>query len=228
MKSLFILLLIIVPIFAAPTVVCSDKARYDGEKIILEGHVHVEHEMGELFAAFATLIRDENKTTKLDFPWIKLEKEVRFCLQKERELTCLFASCDYTQKKAFIEGGLCYSDQHGKLYAKRAVIDYVDDENGLRPTKVTLLGEVQMKSSKRAQYALADQVDYYPDQELMVMTAKNRVLFYDSERNMELAAREVRAKRDDDGHESVQGIGHVRFVFSADELNRLRSIDAKN
>ena len=85
-----------------------------------------------------------------------------------------------------------------------------------------------MKNRERPQYALADHVEYFPDEELLVMTAKNRVLFYDEERGMELVAYEVRAKRDEDGKESVQGVGDVRFLFEADELEKLRGIDAKN
>ncbi|MCH9635727.1 MAG: hypothetical protein S4CHLAM81_09480 [Chlamydiales bacterium] len=221
----FFPLLLTLPLFANPTVISSDAARYDGQTIILKGSVHVEHEMGELFAAHATLMRDEDKQSKLDFPWIKLEGDVRFCLPKERTLQCRFARCDAIEKKAYIEGGLHYSDSHGELFAHRGIIDY-SDEDKLRPTKVTLLGQVQM--SQEQQTALADEVEYFPDDELLIMTAKNNVLFYDHERGFELAAKEVRAKRDEEGQESVQGVGDVRFVFSAEELEKMRGVHAKN
>ena len=219
MKWLFLFLCF--PLFADATIVRSDNARYDGEYIILKGHVHVEHEMGELFAERATLTKDEEKQSKFDFPWIRLEKNVRFHLVQNRKLFCSTASCDYLEKKAFVEGGLHYSDEHGEIYAKSGIIDYVDDEK-LRPVKVTLIGDVQIVNGKKEQYALADKVEYFPDLELMVLTAEKHVLFYDKERGMELAAKEVRAKRDDEGQESVQGMGDVRFTFGAGEFEKLQ------
>ncbi len=217
------LFLLIMPLCADATVVRSDAAHYDGATIVLKGHVHVEHEMGELFAERATLTKDEKKQTKLDFPWITLEKDVRFQLLKGRKLLCDTASCDYIEKRAFVEGGLHYSDEHGEIYASRGVIDYVEEAGKLKPTQVTLMGDVQMVNLKRAHYALADRVEYFPDSELMILTASKRVLFYDKERGMELSAKEVHAKRDEDKRESVQGIGDVRFLFGVGEFEKLQS-----
>jgi len=218
----WLVLLVCVPLFGDPTVVSSDAARYDGEHIILRGHVHVEHEMGELFADRVTLTKDEEKQTKLDFPWIKLEDDVRFVLVEGRKLICANASCDYIKKQAYVEGGLHYSDQHGEIYARSGIIDYIEEDKKLKPTRVTLEGEVQMVNQKRAQYALADRVEYFPEKELMVMTAQKSVLFYDKERGMELSAKEVRARRDADGQDTVQGVGNVRFLFGAGEFEKLQ------
>jgi len=83
------------PLCANPTVVRSDSAHYNGTLLTLRGHVYVQHEMGEIHAAQASLKRDAEKSTKLDFPWIRLEEGVRLQLPKERELLCHSIFCDY-------------------------------------------------------------------------------------------------------------------------------------
>lgn len=219
-------LLLFSPLWAEPTSVESEAAHYDGSTITLKGHVHVQNEMGELFAEKAILTKDEEKRTSVDFPWIELVHSVHFLLKKGQQLDCSRAWLDYTKKTSLIQGDpqLHFFDEHGEVFANSGIIDYVEDGKKLKPTKVTLVGDVKMVNEEKGQYALADTVEYFPDDEFMILKAdpQKRVLFYDKKRSVELAAKEVHAKRDEEKRESVQGIGNVRFLFGAEELDKLQ------
>ncbi|MCP5469057.1 MAG: hypothetical protein H7A36_00935 [Chlamydiales bacterium] len=218
---ILLLLLFCSSLFAQQTSVESDDAHYNGSVITLTGKVHVENEMGELFADVAILTKDEAKTTRIDFPWIELKQNVRFDLEQGRHLLCDHAFLDYTKKTSLIVGSQAhYSDDHGEVFANRAVIDYEEDGKQLRPTKVTLYDDVRMVNREKEQYALADTVEYFPAEERMILKGEC-VLFYDKERSVELSAKEVHAKRDEEKRESVRGIGNVRFLFGASEMDKL-------
>ncbi|MFN0065537.1 MAG: hypothetical protein ACKVOH_04790 [Chlamydiales bacterium] len=219
------LLLICTTLFASETMVESDNARYDGNQITLKGHVVVENDMGRLSAGSAILLRDTEKSTDIDFPWIELYNDVYFLLLEGRQLKCDKAYLDHTKQQAKLVGNplLHYFDGLGEVYANTALVDYAKVNGKLQATKVTLIGGVQMANSKNDQYALAEEVEYYPQEELMWLRGhKERVLFYDRKKQVELSARVVRAQRDVDKRESVEGVGDVRFLFGAEELKKLK------
>lgn len=217
---------------AQETVVESDEAHYNGELITLTGNVSVQNAMGRVTAKLAILKKDEEQQTKIDFPWIELQQNVCLTLPQGGILQCDSLFFDYTQMTSFFVGApeLVYTDTFGEIHASKAKIDYKEVQGTLEATKVTLyenvrlvnLGSVEKPAS---QYALADEVCYYPQEQLTILEGKNsRVLFYDQLRDMQLSARSVRAQKDPvTKNETVQGIGDVRFVFGPEELEKIKT-----
>jgi len=216
---------------AFETVVESDEVHYNGEWITLTGHVAVENTMGRVTAETATLKKDAQKTTKIDFPWIELKHAVCLTLADGGLLQCDSVFLDYTQMTSFFYGKpqVTYKGTLGEIYADRAQVDYQEIEGKLEATKVTLFDNVRLvnmgsEEKPAFQYALADEVYYFPQEQVTVLESKqSKVLFYDKLRDMQLSARTVRAHRDPVTHkESVQGVGDVRFVFGPEELEKIK------
>lgn len=230
-KVLLLLLCFTWPLVAFETVVESDAVHYDGEWITLSGNVSVENSMGRITAERALLKKDAQKTTKIDFPWIELEHTVHLTLSDGSLLQCDLVSLDYTQMTSFFYGNpqVSYKSALGEVYADRAQVDYREVEGRLEATKVTLFDHVRlvnMGNEKKPafQYALADEMTYYPPEQLAILESKDSpVLFYDKLRDMQLSARTVRASQDPTTKkESVQGVGDVRFVFGPEELEKIK------
>lgn len=230
-RFLFFLFLFTATLNAYETVIESDEAYYDGELITLNGHVAIENAMGKVSAEKALLHKDEERVTKIDFPWIELKHNVSLTLADGGVLKCETLFLDYTEKTSLFVGNpqVIYRDEIGEVYADRARVDYIEIEGSLEVVKITLYDNVRLinlGSPERPalQYALADEVAYYPEEQVMVLEGKKaRVLFHDKLRDMQLSARQVRAQRDPKTQkESVQGIGDVRFLFGPDELEKIK------
>ena len=75
MKSTLLLLAFLSPLIAEipSSDVSSDAATFDGDAIVLSGHVQVDHNLGTLKAQRATL---NKKETSLEFSTIELEDKV--------------------------------------------------------------------------------------------------------------------------------------------------------
>jgi hypothetical protein len=231
-RALWLLLLMITfRLSAFETVVESDEVHYNGELITLTGNVSVENEIGRVTAKIAILKKDEDKQTKIEFPWIELKDSVVLKLARGGTLCCDSLFLDYTKMTSFFYGNpqITYLDEMGEIYADHAQIDYREVEGTLEATKITLLDNVRLINLGRegkpaSQYALADVVYYFPQEELMIFEGKKtKVLFYDKERDMQLSAHTVHAKRDPlTKKESIQGLGDVRFVFGPEELDKIK------
>ncbi len=227
MKKWLWILLLPLAIYAEETVVESNEAHYNGHMITLTGNVIVENAMGRVTAEKAVLTRDEAGSTRIDFPWIELIQAVTLTLPNGNHLNCDRVFLDYTKMTSHFTGSpqVAYSDERGEVWADEAFVDYVETEGSIKPTKVRLVDNVKLVYSESNQYALADLVVYYPDEQLTVLEGKDgkRVLFFDRERDMQLSARQVRASRNPEtGKDSVKGVGDVRFVFGQDELSKIK------
>lgn len=209
------------------TVVESNEAHYNGRMITLTGRVSVENAMGKVTAEKAVLTRDESGSTKIDFPWIELTCAVTLTLPDGNHLNCDHVFLDYTKMTSHFTGSpqIAYFDERGEVWADEAFIDYIEVEGSIKPTKVRLVDNVQLMYVENDQYALADLVTYYPDEQLMILEGKEnmRVLFFDKQRNMQLSAHTVRALRNPETNkDSIKGVGDVRFVFRQEELSKLK------
>lgn len=230
----YLLLLLILYQFsvnAYETSIEANEAHYDGAWISLTGSVIIENTVGKITATQATLKRDTEKQTTIDFPWIELKEAVCLTLHAGGVLNCESLVVDYTKMTSFLSGNpqVTYTDSIGAVYADRAQVDYQEIDGSLQATKVTLFDNVHLINLGTAenpayQYALADVVFYYPQEKLMVLEGHtSRVLFFDKLRDMQLSAPSVRAQRDPVTHkESVQGVGAVRFIFGPEELERIK------
>lgn len=206
------------------TVVESDEVYYNGEIITLIGHVMVENVMGQVRAEKAVLTRDEKASTKIDFPWIELSQAVTLILSNGGEVACDHVFLDHMKMTSHLQGKVCYMDTIGQVRADEAFVDYTEVDDSIQPTQVRLLKNVQLINLETDQYALADLVTYYPDEQLMILEGKeHRVLFFDKKNDMQISAFKVRVMRNlITKKESVQGVGDVRFVFGQDEMNKLK------
>jgi hypothetical protein len=101
---LWILVFLPFHLVAFETFVESDEVHYNGETITLIGKVVVENAMGKVTAQQALLKKDEEKKTKIDFPWIELKNQVTLTLAKGGVLKCESVFLDYTQMTSFFYG----------------------------------------------------------------------------------------------------------------------------
>lgn len=217
------------------TTVESDQAHYDGKIVLLTGQVLVENSLGKIIAQTAQLKRDEHGISKIDFPFIELNENVSAQLYNGSILHCHHVSINYDSLSGIFYGNdttqVHYCDDMGEIYANQAQISYAYINGEYKPVKITLIDQVQlinhMKAQEKSQrqYALADRVEYFFDQEEMILQANEgkRVLFFDPVKDMQLAARLVKGHRNyQTGNQAIQGIGDVRLTFKQDELDKLK------
>lgn len=209
----------------------AQSVHYDGEIILLSQEVLVENSMGKITAEKAILKKDHEGITKIDFPWVELTGGVVVTLPDGALLTCEQIFLDYTEMHAILTGKpyIVYTDQGKKVYASKSRIDYLEENGKIQLAKVTLIDNVQMENhgsekDPADQYALADLVTYFPKTNLMIFEGnKNRVLFFDTIRKMELSASSIHATRDvETNKERIQGKGDVRFLFCMEEAEKLK------
>ncbi len=213
------------------TTILADRALYEGNKIILIGHVDIANYMGKVQAEKATLYRDEEKKTDIDFPYVELENDVTAFLSNESFLLCHKVYIDAIALSSDFEGEkqITYCDLRGELLAEHGHVDYQKGEEGIVPEKIILTGNVKMRSTreKGISKALADRVEISPQEKKMVFFGEP-VLFYDEGNTFQLSAKRVEAQQDlITGKERIVGFGEVRFTFADDELEKLKKAFAK-
>lgn len=216
-------------LFADTTTVKSDCAFFDGDIITLTGNVQVTSENYQIYSKQASLLRDEKKQSRFDFPWMELSEGVKASFYGKYFLECDKVNVDYIAHTLVFtsKGKIFFHDEKSKLYAERAEVDYIEEQSGFRLAKITLLGDVELFSSNEKdnteQYALADHVECYPKEEVIFLRAsqEKRVLFFDKTREITMSADSVRATRNE-GKEIIEGLGDVRFVFKEEELEKIK------
>lgn len=109
-----------------------------------------------------------------------------------------------------------------KLMADRGMMKYAE----LRPSQLSLEGNVRL-SDKALRCATADSLDYMPETQTVILRANpgKKVLFWDSEKQMTISAREVHITHDSETkEENVKGIGKVQFSFTSAESQELQKL----
>lgn len=81
----------------------SEEAVYDGKRLLLSGHVFLEHDLGKLYADKIVMTPSENDK-KHRFAVFDLEKDVKIVLQEGGELTGGRAHLDYTASTGRVFG----------------------------------------------------------------------------------------------------------------------------
>jgi hypothetical protein len=210
------------------TTISADEVEYDGTKVLLNGKVTLTNVMGVVKAKHAILQRDLLGTCKIDFPYLELFENVEATFSNQGTLFCEKVVCNYFTLKSHFTGTkeLHYTDERGEIFAVEGIVEYAEIDNSIEPLKITLKGNVRLiHKAPASQYALADILEYYPKEEIIVLKGQEggRVLFFDRAKGMQMSALEVRAKRGDTkGKEAIQGIGDVCFLFKEEELNKLK------
>ncbi len=226
-KWLILLFTLPLRLCAAQTNVSSDAFIYNGDWVTLSGNVMVENAMGKIQARCATLKKDPEGQSSIDFPWIELKNEVSLELSRGGILRCESVFLDWVEKTSILHGNpqMSFTGAFGEICAEQAKIDYREANGSIEPTKVTLLNNVRFVNAEtNPQYALADIAYYYPEEKRLVMEGKEApVLFYDPSRGLQLAARTLYAQKDPvTKKEKIQGVGAVRFTFGPEELEKIK------
>lgn len=92
----------------------------------------------------------------------------------------------------------------------------------MQATKITLEGNVRMVNGEQTQFAMADHVEYFPNEKTMIFTSDSRVYFYDKQKQIQLSAKKVRATRGEE--DEIEGYGDVRFIFGQEEIEQLKRL----
>lgn len=229
------LLLVLVPlvVFAedVATTVASENAHFNGESITLAGGVKIFNESYEIRSKHAVFIKDEKHLSALEFPWIELSDDVSASFYQKYFLQCCHVYLDYLQKTILFLGEgkrVYFQDEENELYADKALVDYEEENEKFVLKKITLTGNIEMRvldnEEKKEQYACADIVECFPEEESVILkgTNNNRVLFFDKGRGVTISAEMVKAQKKE-GKEVVEGMGDVRFVFKDDEIEKLKN-----
>lgn len=132
------------------------------------------------------------------------------------------------ERQVYLEGLL------GEVYADKAVLKYKWEKERMIPEKLTLENHICLKnrfsghlqeSGSILHYALADQVEYFPEKQEMLLSSQgeNRVLFFDKVNHVQMSAASLKVQRDPlTNKDSIQGIGDVRFTFMEKELKEFK------
>lgn len=227
-NSFCYLFLLFAPLVAAEPSFEATDAHYDGERILLSGHVVLTHEMGRVTAQTAVLKQDHSGETAYDFPTVRLEGEVVFTLAQGGTIRCDHVILDRRQMCATLIGApqVYFSDKMGNVAADRVIIMYKEQEEKLAISHLRLQRSVALRSadSPSSQYALADELDYDPETDSLELKGfQNRVLFFDTQKQIQISTKTLHAqKKEQSGRWSVQGKGDVRFVFGEEELTKIK------
>lgn len=130
-----------------PGAVSSTNAAYDGNALLLTGHVVLDHGLGKMTAEEASLQRQE---IGKDFPFsvIALRKDVRLALKNSAELLCERADLDFNALTGVLhakeEGKVVYSDTYKK---KKETLPFT-----LAGRRIELLFAKQGEEGKKSEY----------------------------------------------------------------------------
>lgn len=128
------------------------------------------------------------------------------------------------------EDQLYYEEGQIAVYADRGMIDYAMQDQKLRPSSITLKGNIRVLSNNAAEaprFGLADWITYSPTTRTFILSANpgSRVLFLDGKENLRISAQEIHLTQDGNHQtESVKGVGNVQFSFNADEEALLQKV----
>jgi len=127
----------------------SSDASYDGNTLLLTGHVVLDHGLGKMMAEEASLQRQE-AGKEFPFSLIQLRKEVLLALKNSAQISCGSADLDFTALKGILqasdEAPVVYSDQIKKKKGAGTVPLH------MRGRQVELLFAKENADSKKAEY----------------------------------------------------------------------------
>jgi hypothetical protein len=123
-----------------------------------------------------------------------------------------------------------YEEKEIGIFADSASLEYSVAGNTLQPLSLALKGNVRLFSHDTTQplrCGLADRLNYSLTTHTLILAAHpgRKVLFWDEAQGMRLSAHEVHITVDSTtGKQSVKGVGHVQFAFTAEEQSKLHQL----
>jgi hypothetical protein len=164
MKNTLLLLAFLSPLLAEIPCsdISSDQAHYDGDALVLKGHVQVEHELGVLKADEAILNKGESA---LEFSTIQLEDQVSIFFEKEGNLFSEKAFFDLQTLTGNISSKdypVIYKGKDYDLFCKKMDLALKKEENRYILENLTANQDVQIES--RTGFIInCDQASYKED-----------------------------------------------------------------
>ncbi len=232
-KRAFLPLLLSQSLFGAIRVT-SEKAHYSDEQkgagartLILEGKVRIEDGQATLSGQKAILeaaARDDVK--EIPFSTMSLEGQVELVFVKEGkrfEARADLLEGDLKSGRFVFRGihsPLSLQSDSTTVLARWGELFCEEREGGFELKALHLYEEIRIERSVQGmQYALADRLDYFPEEDqLMLVSQAAPVLFVDEAKGVTISASKIIAKS---GGERIEGVGQVQFTFKEDEIKRI-------
>lgn len=226
---------------------------FSQDLLVLQGNAVVDHsDMGTFKSDREVRIYYSGGNGKKQLRAIESDGRSVICHQDVDKQDCHWLICngnmrvDHHKMEVLLQspidpqGNTCagkqvfYYDNLGEVQADKATIYYQNIGEKLAVSRLTLEGNVYivdhkgMKAdggeNKPLHYALADFVEYTPNNRQMYLGSRNgrRVLFYDKINQLQVSAPALRITRDQQTKkEAIKGFGDVRFNFLNAELEQL-------
>jgi|JI10StandDraft_1071094.scaffolds.fasta_scaffold02736_17 hypothetical protein len=234
MKNTLLLLTFLTPLVAdIPSIdLSSDEAYYDGDTLVLSGHVQLDHDFGTLLGDNVFSLKQRKLFGKHTLQSIETEGKTILITHENASFTNygtmkldrdeLFMTCDNPIGKQ-----LKYEKDTLLLYADSARIEYALQGFEMKPHAIYLDGNVKILShnlSYPLKKGLADHIFHNPIEQKTHLTGDEgkQVLFWDEEKKLSLSAPEILIEH---GKEDlVKGVGTVRFTFTEEEGKKMNEL----
>lgn len=160
-------------------------------------------------------------------PNVKTLKCYGLCILDHEKMEARLLSPKDEDGRPLLDQQVHYTDEKGEFYADRAFLKYTVEGKETKPVLITLSGNVKILNrigDREKQFILADNVEYNPATQLMILKATKgrRVLLYDDENEIQMSAQGAKIIRDAiTKKDAIEGIGDVRFHLADFELTKL-------
>jgi lipopolysaccharide export system protein LptA len=146
--------------------------------------------------------------------------------------THLLATLESPEKdgRVPVEKQIYYEEEEIGVFADKAVLEYTETDDALRPVSLHLKGNIRLFSHDPKQpprCGIADRLNYSLTTRTLILAANpgNKVLFWDESQGLRMSASEVHITYDTDAKQhTVKGIGKVQLSLTAEEQQHIKQI----
>lgn len=200
-------------------------------KLTSEGEleiVHTQQKQGKMLKSISTIgttsmhFKDENGTPH------HLKTHGPFLFDR-KPLRATFESPKKKGGSVSPDRQIYYETEGLSLYANQALIEYTATQGHLKPTALSLSGNIRLFAAdeKKPRFAMADRLSVSTTTRTLILAANSgkKVLFVDESQSLRIAAQEIHITRDaKTGEERVQGVGSVQFALTDEENGLLKKV----
>lgn len=144
----------------------------------------------------------------------------------------LLATLDSPEKEGRIplDKQIYYEEEEIGVFADRAILEYSESENQLRPVSLQLKGNIRLFSHDPKQpprCGISDRLNYSLTTRTLILSANpgNKVLFWDESQGLRMSASEVHITYDTESkHHTVKGVGKVQLSLTTEEQQHLKQL----
>lgn len=144
----------------------------------------------------------------------------------------LLATLDSPEKdgRVPLEKQIYYEEEAIGVFADRAVLEYSESDDLLRPISLNLKGNIRLFSHDPKQpprCGISDRLSYSLTTRTLILSANpgNKVLFWDESQGLRMSASEVHITHDPDSKQhTVKGVGKVQLSLNTEEQQHLKQL----